>query len=154
MKKLLLLCVLSLLLLPLSAQVKTETDQFTGEVKKSTNYEVLCRNWSGTLKMKINQVDTLLLLTVMVEPMSMVCMGENCSVQIKSGNDIINLDLSDNINCGSQGSFVIGVAELDNQTKDVLSGLTVSAIRVNFTEGYSDFQIKKKDYFIRNMKLF
>lgn len=139
--------------------LKYEKDQFNGLESWSTNFEAVARTMRGTLKLRLNKyvdkADTILYLNVWIAPMSMICINDDSKVLIKSGENIITVNLNDDIECASQGDILIGSGEI---TPDIITNLRqsfVDAIRIYFSETYIDFTVKNnRDYFVRNMLCF
>jgi hypothetical protein len=135
--------------------IKTKKDALTGLVTRSSGWEVVSKG----LKLQIFQViikkDTTMSLQIIVTPTVMTCFGKDSRIEFKSGEDFITIPLSGENKCESFGGAMINFGFL-RQKEDIifLKQHIVEMARVYFTEGYSDYTIKKTDYFIRILNCF
>lgn len=102
----------------------------------------------------IDKADTSMTFFVYLQPTSMICFGAESKILIKSGDTIITVNLSGDIDCAGQGSLLIDYGSPTPEDIEYLKTHYIEAIRLHFTEGYGDYNIKKTDYFIKTLKCF
>jgi len=151
MKKLLLLLGIILLSFNSFSQVReierNEYDEFIKKTVIETNYQVyygiakLTGSYGAYTKIKVvddgNSVNHLLYVKYHNQTNKTVCFNDDSKVYIKFENDsIIELNNQNEIECGERIYFIDNI----NDYLDLFRNEKVSKIRIQFSEGYMDFE--------------